>query len=145
MHPLPPRPRHLFPGLTAASRVEAPEAAQRLGPNASSHPARNRLMVLPVMATLVVDIPEVKMTALPKPFYSRLHSALLAAGREDLARELEAYKPVEALTTGQAAELLGVSSPNTVKNWLKGGSFPGAFQTPGGHWRFPRDEVEAIR
>lgn len=48
------------------------------------------------------------------------------------------------LTTGQAAKLLGVSSPNTVKNWLQGGWFPGAIRTPGGHWRFLRADVDAV-
>jgi excisionase family DNA binding protein len=51
----------------------------------------------------------------------------------------------DALTSKQAASLLGVASANTVKNWLEGGHFPGAFQTPGGHWRFPRGEVEATK
>jgi hypothetical protein len=38
-----------------------------------------------------------------------------------------------------------VSSPNTVKNWLQGGHFPGAFKTAGGHWRFPKAEVLAVK
>ena len=41
--------------------------------------------------------------------------------------------------------LLGVSSPNAVKNWLAGGYFPGAYQTAGGHWRFPRTDVLAAK
>jgi excisionase family DNA binding protein len=49
------------------------------------------------------------------------------------------------LTSTQAAKVLGVSSPNTVKNWLEGGEFPGAFKTRGGHWRFLRLEVEAVK
>ncbi|MEA5416305.1 hypothetical protein VB757_14340 [Synechococcus sp. BA-132 BA5] len=32
-----------------------------------------------------------------------------------------------------------------MKNWLEGGWFPGAFQTAGGHWRFPLEDVEAVR
>lgn len=40
--------------------------------------------------------------------------------------------------------MLGVSSANTVKNWLEGGWFPGAFQTASGHWRFPLEEVKAV-
>lgn len=51
---------------------------------------------------------------------------------------------VTPLTSKQAATLLGVSSANTVKNWLEGGWFPGAFQTAGGHWRFPLEDVEAV-
>ena len=50
----------------------------------------------------------------------------------------------DVLTSGEAASLLGVSSINTVKNWLEGGFFPGAYKTAGGHWRFPRSEVEAV-
>ena len=88
---------------------------------------------------------EITVSALPQPLYDDLMSALLASGREDLVRRLEPHRPREALTSGQAAALLGVSSANTVKNWLKGGHFPGAFQTAGGHWRFLRDEVEAVR
>jgi len=51
----------------------------------------------------------------------------------------------EYLTSTQAARVLGVSSPTTVKNWLEGGRFPGALRTPGGHWRFPLSEVLAVR
>jgi hypothetical protein len=43
------------------------------------------------------------------------------------------------------AKMLGVSSPNTVKNWLEGGAFPGATKTLGGHWRFPLKDVEAVK
>ena len=50
----------------------------------------------------------------------------------------------EALTSSEAAELLGVSSAKTLQNWLAGGHFPGAFQNADGHWRFPRHEVEAV-
>ena len=58
---------------------------------------------------------------------------------------LAALDPKETLTSSEAARLLGLSSPNTVKNWLAGGYFPGAFQTAGGHWRFPCQEVEAVK
>lgn len=62
----------------------------------------------------------------------------------------EAPRPAErgtadVLTRDQAAELSGVASANTVGNWLESGELPGAFQTPGGHWRFPRAEVEAVK
>ena len=63
----------------------------------------------------------------------------------DVASTLIAVSAAAPLTSKQAATLLGVSSANTVKNWLEGGWFPGAFQTPGGHWRFPLDDVEAVR
>ncbi len=65
---------------------------------------------------------------------------------EELTRRLSAMKDARAvLTSTEAAKELGVSSPNTVKNWLEGGFFPGAFRTKGGHWRFPRDEVIAVK
>lgn len=73
-------------------------------------------------------------------------STLRDAGRSDLAEEIEAaFQPSDVLTSSEAADMLGVSSRNTVKNWLKGGMFPGAYQTEGGHWRFPRAEVEKAR
>ena len=85
------------------------------------------------------------MHALPQPLYDDLKSALTESGRRDLVSRLEAHRPRKALTSGQAAQLLGVSSANTVKNWLEAGQFPGAFKTAGGHWRFPLDEVEAVK
>lgn len=85
------------------------------------------------------------MSALPKPLYDEVRAALVDAGRQDLARRLVPFRPRKALTSGQVAAVLGVSSPNTVKNWLEAGQFPGAFQTAGGHWRFPSEEVEAVK
>ncbi|MCP9891389.1 helix-turn-helix domain-containing protein [Cyanobium sp. Aljojuca 7D2] len=72
-------------------------------------------------------------------------AVLRDAGRSDLVERLVASTEADMLTSKQAASLLGVASANTVKNWLEGGYFPGAFQTPGGHWRFPREEVEAVK
>jgi excisionase family DNA binding protein len=55
-------------------------------------------------------------------------------------------EPAETLTAPKVAKMLGVSSSNTVKNWIEGGHFPGAFRTMGGHWRVPvRDVHEAKR
>jgi excisionase family DNA binding protein len=86
------------------------------------------------------------MHALPEPLYRAVKSALATAGRRDLVALLEEHEGhVDALSSGQAAALLGVSSPNTVKNWLESGHFPGAFKTTGGHWRFLRAEIEAVR
>lgn len=78
--------------------------------------------------------------------FQKVANALDAAGETELLCELQAERASvnEFLRTGEVTALLGVSSINTVKNWLKGGHFPGAVQTPGGHWRFPRDEVEAV-
>ena len=89
------------------------------------------------------------MQALPEPLLNEVEAVLAQAGRQDLVVRLQAglreLRPKEMLTSTEAAALLGVSSPNTVKNWLEGGHFPGAFKTAGGHWRFPRDEVEAAK
>ena len=85
------------------------------------------------------------MTAITRALYTDVTDALVKAGRHDLVERLAALDPKETLTSSEAARLLGLSSPNTVKNWLAGGYFPGAFQTAGGHWRFPRHEVEAVK
>jgi excisionase family DNA binding protein len=85
------------------------------------------------------------MIDLPQSLYDDVTSALAEHGRQDLVARLEAHRPRETLTTGQAAAILGVASANTVKNWLEGGHFPGAFKTAGGHWRFYLDEVEAVK
>lgn len=77
--------------------------------------------------------------------YAEVTSTLTKAGRADLAEQLAALFPQQTLTSREAAAMLGISSANTVKNWLAGGHFPGAFQTPGGHWRFLRAEVEAVK
>jgi hypothetical protein len=45
------------------------------------------------------------------------------------------------LSVGQVTELLGISSPTTVRNWLEGGYFPNATRTAGGHRRFPLKDV----
>lgn len=61
------------------------------------------------------------------------------------ALRAESKAAEEPLTAPEAAKILGVSSPNTVKNWLEGGHFPGAYRTMGGHWRFPLAEVLAVK
>ncbi len=86
------------------------------------------------------------MHALSQSLFDEVSSTLASAGRGDLVARLEeALRDKETMTSKQAAEFLGMSSANTVKNWLKGGHFPGAFQTPGGHWRFLRAEVLAVK
>ena len=57
-------------------------------------------------------------------------SALLS-GRDDL-------------TTGEAATILGVNSINTVKNWFESGAIPGAYRSPGGHWKIPAESVASL-
>jgi hypothetical protein len=88
---------------------------------------------------------EVPMSALPQPLLDEVSAVLIESGRRDLAERLVPFGRRKALTSGQAAKALGLSSANTVKNWLAGGHFPGAYQTAGGHWRFPAHEVEAVR
>lgn len=83
------------------------------------------------------------MTAMTATLYLDVMAVLEKHGRQDLIEQFSAFEPKEFLTSTEAASLLGLSSPNTVKNWLAGGRFPGAYQTAGGHWRFPRHEVEA--
>ena len=85
------------------------------------------------------------MTAIHPALLSDVSAALREAGRSDLVDRLVASATTAPLTSKQAATLLGVSSANTVKNWLEGGWFPGAFQTAGGHWRFLLEDVEAVR
>lgn len=42
----------------------------------------------------------------------------------------------DLLDTLAAAHYLGVTNQDTIRNWLEGGSFPGAFQSRG-QWFFP--------
>jgi excisionase family DNA binding protein len=85
------------------------------------------------------------MTAIPPALYAEVVDALLQAGRPDLVERLASQETRETLTSTEAAKVLGIASATTVKNWLAGGHFPGAYQTAGGHWRFPRHEVEAVK
>lgn len=86
------------------------------------------------------------MAALPRALLDETIDTLDADGHTDLANRLRRAREARAdLTSKQAAALLGVSSPNTVKNWLEGGCFPDAWRTAGGHWRFPRATVLALR
>jgi len=85
------------------------------------------------------------MSAISPALLDDVTAVLREAGRGDLVERLMASTQADMLTSTEAASLLGVASANTVKNWLEGGHFPGAFQTPGGHWRFPRQEVEAAK
>ncbi len=85
------------------------------------------------------------MPAMTATLYPEVTSTLTRAGRAELVEPLGACFPKETLTSSEAAALLGLSSANTVKNWLAAGYFPGAFQTRGGHWRFLRAEVEAVK
>ena len=63
----------------------------------------------------------------------------------ELSEALHALGGDEFLRVGTAAEMLGVASKDTVKNWAKAGRFPGARKTEGGQWLFPLEEVLAHR
>ena len=71
------------------------------------------------------------MTAISPALLSDVTAVLRQAGRSDLVDRLVASATAAPLTSKQAATMLGVSSANTVKNWLEGGWFPGAYQTAG--------------
>jgi len=85
------------------------------------------------------------MSAISPALLNDVTAVLRDAGRSDLVARLVASAQADTLSSTQVASLLGVASANTVKNWLEGGHFPGAFQTPGKHWRFPREDVEAVK
>jgi hypothetical protein len=46
--------------------------------------------------------------------------------------------------TRAAASYLGITDPDTIRNWLEGGRFPGAFQSRG-QWFFPAVELDKIK
>ncbi len=61
---------------------------------------------------------------------------------DDLPVELRGVDP---MTTGQAAQALGVSSVNTIKNWIRAGYIKERITTPGGQTRIPRREILRVR
>jgi excisionase family DNA binding protein len=48
------------------------------------------------------------------------------------------------LARGEVAEVFGVH-PKTITQWAETGTLPTAFRTPGGHRRYRRADVEALR
>jgi chromosome segregation ATPase len=46
--------------------------------------------------------------------------------------------------TQAASSYLGITNPDTIRNWLEGGSFPGAFQSRG-QWFFPVVELNKVK
>lgn len=61
--------------------------------------------------------------------------------------KLREVKPArdKVYSAAQAAELLGITSVVTVRRWLEGGHFPGAYKTPEGFWVFPESAVREAR
>ena len=55
--------------------------------------------------------------------------------------EARAVKP--EVSAAEAARLMSVDKA-TVIRWIRAGKLEG-WQTPGGHWRIPRTEIERIR
>jgi excisionase family DNA binding protein len=47
------------------------------------------------------------------------------------------------LTPGEVAKIFRVD-PKTVSRWAEAGRVPGAFKTPGRHWRFPAESIEIL-
>jgi hypothetical protein len=54
-----------------------------------------------------------------------------------LPEHLDLLKPREVAAAYGCQE-------RAVQDWLGRGRFPGAFHTPGGHWRIPRADVLAV-
>lgn len=48
------------------------------------------------------------------------------------------------LTLEQAVEVLEISHQATIKNWLKGGHFPGSYQDENGAWFFTAEGVLGV-
>lgn len=96
------------------------------------------------------SVPAPALDRVPAKLLDRVASTLVDCGHHTLAAELRvARKPLKTkdgdLSSTAAAQILGVSSINTIKNWLEGGHFPSAYRTPGGHWRFVKSEVLAVK
>lgn len=78
------------------------------------------------------------------------HALTLLPSSDPAARDVQ--EALDGLEQGdvevkapRAAQLLGVSSSDTVKNWARAGRFLHARQTAGGHWLFQLDEVLTMR
>ena len=48
-----------------------------------------------------------------------------------------------SMTPEEAAAYLGVN-PSSLKGWARQGAVPGAWQTPGGWWRFRRSGLDQL-
>lgn len=57
----------------------------------------------------------------------------------------EVDKAIKYLSTREVAELLEITNLQTIRNWLHGGSFPGAQKTDSGRWLFPEEEVLKVK
>lgn len=113
-------------------------------------------MVMVAVATLpngvrtVAVLPAPKTKTLDNVTAALRHALALlpadAPGAHEVRDALETLEGGETMVrVGRAAELLGVASPDTVKNWARAGRFSHVDHTEGGQWLFPLDEVLALR
>jgi excisionase family DNA binding protein len=58
--------------------------------------------------------------------------------------EVNQHDAADAIRLSEFAAAMGAAR-RTARRWLKAGRVPGAFQTPGGHWRVPREAVEQLK
>ena len=78
------------------------------------------------------------------------NAEILAANNESLSAMVDTLNSCHLISKGDlsdttaAALYLGVSQPGTIRNWLEGGSFPGAFQSRG-QWFFPAVELNKVK
>jgi hypothetical protein len=74
----------------------------------------------------------------------------LAANNESLSAMVDTLNSCHLISKGDlldtqaAASYLGVTNLGTIRNWLEGGSFPGAFQSRG-QWFFPVVELNKVK
>lgn len=74
----------------------------------------------------------------------------LAANNESLSAMVDTLNSCHLVSKGDlldtlaAASYLDVTHPDSIRNWLEGGSFPGAFQSRG-QWFFPAAELDKVK
>lgn len=62
----------------------------------------------------------------------------------ELADLLDSLHTPRSVSPKAAAQVLNVSSPNTIKAWIRRGLFPNAVRTFGGHWKIPVSDVATV-
>ena len=66
----------------------------------------------------------------------------------DLLKKVQELRPevnYDLLTSKEAADLLGITTEQTIKDWLEGEHFPGVLISSDGRKWFPRKEVEKVK